>query len=48
MKDVQAVAFESDWEYRKAQQEKRKQDRAKRDVRRGHKHRHDHLHQEAA
>lgn len=46
MKESSVVLFASDWEYRKAQQEQRKQERLKRDQRRGHKHRFDPLHQE--
>lgn len=46
MKEKSSVVFVTDWEYRKAKQQERKQEREKRDVRRGHKHRFDPLHKE--
>lgn len=46
MKEKGVVLFASDWEYRKAQQEERKQERSRRDARRSHKHRFDPLHKE--
>lgn len=35
MKKQDAMAFQSDWEYRQAQREERKTDRQRRDARRG-------------
>lgn len=46
MKEHTPAAFQSDWEYRKAKQEERKQERMKREQRRSHKHRYDVLHEE--
>lgn len=37
MKYNEAVAYTNDWEYRQAQREERKQDRQRREARRGRK-----------